>query len=75
MNCTIISPEASQEFKNAASVTLPAVNGELEILPGHAECFIELVGGAAVAVGGQQIPLAAAGGVCHVQNDEVVVIA
>jgi len=42
MKCTIYSVGDKREIINLNSLTLPGINGELEILPGHAESFIRL---------------------------------
>jgi len=42
MNCKIVSPKKTLFSGPVESITLPSQNGEVQILPGHAESFFLL---------------------------------
>ncbi len=74
MQCKIISLDKLEEFDNLKSLTLPASRGEMEILPGHAEAFIELKKGSLILIGSSNKEIPIEKGVCCVNNDRVVIV-
>lgn len=74
MNCSIISSQDKKEFYEIKSITLPALSGELQILPDHAESFIILKKGDVVLKNNKRNTLPVEGGVCHIKDNAVVII-
>lgn len=75
MVCTVISSEKNQEFGDVERITIPACDGECEILPSHTEAFIELKAGEVILVKDKQkfsIPVTL--GLCYIKNDNIVVV-
>lgn len=78
MRVQIVTPDASFFDGEAASVVLPAWDGEMGILPGHAPLIARLGHGVArvqPAGGGDPVRIAVYGGFVKVQNDLVTVLA
>lgn len=42
MICKILSPEKTTIYENVLAVSLPGFNGQLQVLPQHAELFQQL---------------------------------
>jgi F0F1-type ATP synthase epsilon subunit len=74
MRCKIISPSQSQEFQGVTSVTLPAFLGQMEILPGHSEAFVELQEGIVLLKNSKEKSLPVSGGICHIKDDRVLIL-
>jgi F-type H+-transporting ATPase subunit epsilon len=72
----VVTPDASYFDGAADSVTLPAWDGEIGILPKHAPLIARLGHGVArVAEGGNTTRVAVYGGFVKVQDDVVTVLA
>lgn len=72
----VVSPDETVWKGDAASVTVPAWDGRVGVLPGHAP-FIALLGHGELIVdlpGGGSERSYVAGGVAKVEDDEVVVL-
>ncbi len=75
MRCTVASPEGKVDLGKTDGVSLPGSRGEIQILPGHAEAFFVLGKGKVVAgARGDGKSVDIEGGLCHVRDDEVVVV-
>jgi F-type H+-transporting ATPase subunit epsilon len=74
---TLISPEKVLAELTAASVQLPATEGEMGVLPDHAPVITSLSDGivAVTGVGGQVSRFTVAGGFAEVTDDAVIVLA
>lgn len=74
MECLLVSSREKKQWKNIRCITLPAIQGEAEILPGHAESFIQLKAGKLVLKNQKEESFLINGGVCYVYNDKVLII-
>lgn len=76
MTCTITSRVATQNIDEVESVTLQTQTGQIELLPGHTEAFIQLEQGSIVCRknSGEAITIVCASGVCHVRDDTILII-
>lgn len=75
MRCRILTASKTLFDDEADSLTVPAVNGEMEVLPGHAEAFAALATGAAVVLkGGKTWSFPIESGALHVHEDAVDVL-
>jgi F0F1-type ATP synthase epsilon subunit len=76
INCAIATPEKMTNYQSLASLVLPADSGEMQVLPGHAECFVLLQKGEIVLhhQSGEKNVLAIDGGECHIENNLVQII-
>lgn len=76
IECTLTSPEKTETYAGLRSITIPALSGFMEILPGHAEAFVLLRGGtAALRHADDRIEaVSLSGGQCHVRNNKVLII-
>jgi len=76
INCTIISPQKTIIYKNMQSITLPALSGQMQILPGHAESFILLQkGNISLRQSNKKNKIIQnINGECYIKNDVVTVI-
>lgn len=79
MRVSVITPDATYFDGEAAEVVLPAVDGEMGVLPGHAPMIARLGHGVArikrTAGGGDAEQVAVYGGFLKVQKDVVSVLA
>jgi len=76
LQCTVVTPEKSIFDREATRVTVPAHDGEIGILPGHARFLARLgVGEIRVTHDGKTIRLFVEGGFVQVANDRVSVLA
>lgn len=77
INCIISSSKETNSYKDLRAVTFPACFGEMQILPGHAETFVELENGEIILTDKNQekisLPISK-GTVCHIKDDEITVI-
>jgi F0F1-type ATP synthase epsilon subunit len=75
MKCKIFSLREIKTFHGVTSITLPASRGQMQVLPGHAESFIELQGGNVFLKSGkeQKQTLPVPGGICFISNNEIVI--
>jgi len=76
LHVTVITPAKSVFDAEAASVVVPAFDGELGVLPGHAP-LLALLGTGEIRLTtatGQVRKLAVRGGFLQVQNDKVTVL-
>lgn len=74
----VVTPERQLLHETVVEVTIPSLNGELGILPGHAPLITELGIGELVyknAGVGQSVPLAILRGFAEVLPDRVTVLA
>jgi F-type H+-transporting ATPase subunit epsilon len=74
----VVTPERQLLHETVVEVTIPGLDGELGILPGHAPLITELgIGELAykTAVGGTAVPLAILRGFAEVLPDRVTVLA
>lgn len=75
VHCTIVTPERAIYETDAESVTLPAWDGEIGILPKHARLLARLgVGVLRVTSGGVTRELLVEGGFAQVADDQVTVL-
>lgn len=71
----IITPERIVLSKKADSVTLPAENGEMQVMPGHAALFATIIPGQITVQDGEKTSIFASGtGFLEVHNDIVKVL-
>lgn len=76
MQVKVVTPDASYFDGKAESCVLPAYDGEVGILPGHAPMIARMGHGVArVKQGGSTTRVAVYGGFVKIQDDEVVVLA
>ncbi len=72
----IITPERTVLEELVDSVTLPTLDGEIGILPGHVPLVSALASGDIVAKkGGEAIPMAVSGGFIELKDNELAVLA
>lgn len=72
----IVTPERVVLEEDVEQVTLPTMEGEITVLPGHLPLITALRSGDIVAKkGADVIPMAVAGGFIEVRSDEVAVLA
>ena len=74
----VVTPERQLLHETVVEVTIPGLDGELGILPGHAPLITELGIGELnyrPSSGGQQVPLAILAGFAEVLPDRVTVLA
>jgi F-type H+-transporting ATPase subunit epsilon len=74
----VVTPERQLLQETVVEVTIPGLDGELGILPGHAPLITELGIGELryrIAASGQQVPLAILRGFAEVLPDRVTVLA
>jgi len=75
MKCTLTSTDRQDVYENVSAIMLPAVSGETQILPGHAESFFQLgIGSILLQRRDSEVPIAINAGFCHVLEDEVIII-
>ena len=75
INCEISSPEETRTYENLRSIVLPAQEGEMQVLPGHAEAFVSLQkGNIVLEEEDKKETISIAGGKCHIKDDRVLVI-
>jgi F-type H+-transporting ATPase subunit epsilon len=75
VHCTIVTPERAIYEADAESVTLPAWDGEIGILPRHARLLARLgVGVLRVTSGGATREMLIEGGFAQVADDQVTVL-
>ena len=76
MQVKVVTPDSSFFDGEAESCVLPAFDGEVGILPGHAPMIARMGHGVArVSVAGKTTRVAVYGGFVKVQDNEVVVLA
>jgi F-type H+-transporting ATPase subunit epsilon len=74
----VVTPERQLLHETVVEVTVPGLDGELGILPGHAPLITELgIGGLTyrTSSGGQSVPLAIIAGFAEVLPDRVTILA
>lgn len=71
MKATIRSLNSKQFDENVSSLTIPGINGELEILPGHAKAFFLLRKGElrVKSTSGRTKSIEIEKGICWVDDD------
>ena len=76
INCTITSPKKTIVYKNVLDITLPALSGQMQILPGHAESFILLREGniSLRQLNKKSEIIQNINGECYIKNDVVTII-
>ncbi len=76
LNFKIITPIRTALQAEVSSIRLPAVAGEMEILPGHADLIAAVANGELTykPVGGTQQELFVGGGFLQVENEEVLLV-
>ena len=75
LNCTVVTPERAVLDEAAESVVVPAHDGEIGILPGHARLLAKLgVGVLRVTSGGKTREMFVEGGFVQVADDRVTVL-
>jgi len=76
LRCTVADGGRTLFTGETTDVVLPGAAGVVEVLPGHAECFVALgKGEIVIAVGEDEEEVHQAnGGVAHVRDDRVVVL-
>ena len=76
IKCTISSPLETTAYDNLRGITLPAVHGQMEILPGHAESFMLLQKGDVIlhyADSEDKVVKIAGSGACYAKDDAIVI--
>ncbi|HUD18966.1 MAG TPA: hypothetical protein VMR81_00785 [Patescibacteria group bacterium] len=74
ISCSIYLPNKEEKYDKVAHVVVPSESGELDIYPGHAECYA-LVSGADVKIittDGKEIALHVPEGGCYFANNRFV---
>src|SRR3989344_8934666 len=72
----IVTPEKILLEEEVEQVTLPTVEGEITVLPGHVPLISALKSGDIVAKKGDEfVPMAVVGGFIEVKPDEVIILA
>lgn len=75
LHCTVVTPERAVLDEAAESVVVPAHDGELGILPGHARLLAKLgVGVLRVTAGGKTLEMFIEGGFVQVADNRVTVL-
>lgn len=76
MMCVLSATHETREYTGVTSITLPALTGEIELLPGVAESFILLGPGRVVWRRGNQAPSeqVISEGMCHARENRAVII-
>ncbi|HHE76430.1 MAG TPA: hypothetical protein ENL27_00355 [Candidatus Parcubacteria bacterium] len=77
LSCTISSLKKTVQYYHVNSVVLPAVRGQMQILPGHAETFVLLKKGTIViekedAGGKEQLEIKE--GQCYIKDNHLLII-
>lgn len=77
LTCTIVSPQETLRYEQLAALDVPSSFGRAQILPGHAEAFMALSAGAIVLIyqDGRREEHTVPACECHVEHDEVLVLA
>jgi F-type H+-transporting ATPase subunit epsilon len=75
LRCSVVTPESSVFDEGAAQVTVPAHDGEVGILPGHARLLARLgVGELRIRQDGKTHRMFVEGGFVQVADDRVTVL-
>jgi F0F1-type ATP synthase epsilon subunit len=76
IECTITSPLGTKVYSQLQSVTLPAVSGVMQVLPGHAESFAMIAAGTVTLKNtkGEIEAVRVSAGECHIRNNSVLII-
>ncbi len=76
LSCVIAAPKSITRYEHAASITLPGIDGELQVLPGHAEAFFLLAEGAVriSQKGSTHTVPVPRNAVCYVQDNHVAIM-
>ncbi|MCL4338726.1 hypothetical protein M1271_03490 [Patescibacteria group bacterium] len=77
MKCKIVSAKESRVFDNVLSIVIPnTAQGQIQILPQHAESFILLNEGEMTIekVSGESQEFEINQGLCHIRDDTVTVV-
>ena len=74
--CKITSPKQTVTYKDIQSITFPALSGQIQILPGHAEAFILLQEGDVILQRSDKKSevVQITSGECHVKDNVATVI-
>jgi F-type H+-transporting ATPase subunit epsilon len=76
MHLDIITPEKKLLSEEIAQITVPAINGEITILPHHENLVTSLVSGEMIVLSkGKQQYLGITGGFLEVSNNSVTILA
>ncbi len=71
----VVSPEKTLFFGVAESITLPTENGEIQVLPGHAESFFILEKGEiTLEIKKKKEKISISKGIFHIAKDNAVSI-
>ena len=76
LECQILTEKKVLFSGQSQYITLPAANGMMQVLPGHAESFVVLQAGEIVVVTkiGKVRSFTVPGGLGYVRDDQVVVL-
>jgi F0F1-type ATP synthase epsilon subunit len=76
LDCTITSTEKTEKYEEVQWVILPAHQGRMQVLPGHAEMFVTLREGIIMLPqsDGHEISRQITGGECHIKDNHVIVV-
>lgn len=76
MHFDIITPLRTALSAEVSAVHLPAAQGEMEVLPGHADLITAVANGELVyhPVGGSPVSLFVGGGFLQVENDRILLV-
>ncbi|MGN0836713.1 MAG: ATP synthase F1 subunit epsilon [Akkermansia sp.] len=76
MHFDIITPLRTALSTEVSAVHLPAAQGEMEVLPGHADLITAVANGELIyhPVGGSPVSLFVGGGFLQVENDRILLV-
>ncbi len=75
LDCIFTTAQETTRYEKIVSVTLPALFGEMQFLPGAGEAFSLLQAGNVILqrVGMSSLSISISDGACHMCNDRIVV--
>ena len=76
LDCKVLSEKGVNSYQQLKSLTLPAISGEMQLLPGQSEIFVILKEGKIRLdrADGKSEKIDIIGGECHVVNNKAIVI-
>ena len=76
MSCILTSSEKTTVYEGLRSISVPASSGLMQILPGHAESFVMIVGGTVVLknVDDRIETFLVGESECHIRDNKVVIV-
>jgi len=76
LSCIVTSADTTSNYNELSSVSVPAASGLMQLLPGHAEAFVEVSGGDLVLkhADGHLETIRLGECECHIKADQVLII-